>query len=352
MIVLHYTDNYMNENWGIGDDEEEEETVGLQEAYTETGKYLSSQADEYTIQVGSSGGEWMAIGLARAGLITEAQKTAYYENAASYVIENINDNEQLSSSRSTDNSRVILALTAIGKDVTNVNGHNLLEGISDLTYLSRQGVNGPVWALIAFDSHDYEIPDVYEGGVQATRENIIDTILGYQLEDGGWSLSGTSSDIDMTAMTIQALAPYYDTDADVKAAVDTALTYLSESQISGTTAETVAQVIVALTSLGIDPAEDERFIEDGDTLLDALLAYYVSDGGFRHTSSGIINGMATEQAYYSLVSYMRLLSGQSSLYDMSDVEISGQSADEDADGSKEASSDNNVSVGDDNNLIM
>lgn len=77
-----------------------------------------------------------------------------------------------------------------------------------------------MYALIAFDSGSYEIPLVYEGGVQATRENFIRTILEAQLDDGGWSLAGNTSDIDMTAIAVQALSPYYDEDDQVKAAVD------------------------------------------------------------------------------------------------------------------------------------
>ncbi len=50
---------------------------------------------------------------------------------------------------------MILALTAIGKDVTNVGGHNLLAGLDEMSYVTYQGINGPIWTLIALDSHDY-----------------------------------------------------------------------------------------------------------------------------------------------------------------------------------------------------
>ena len=45
-------------------------------------------------------------------------------------------------------------------------------------------------------------------------------ILNAALPDGGWALSGSEADPDMTAMAIQALAPYYSTNAAVKAAAD------------------------------------------------------------------------------------------------------------------------------------
>ena len=165
--------------------------------------------------------------------------------------------------------------------------------------------------------------------VWLTREKLIETILGAALEDGGWTLSGTKADPDMTAMAIQALAPYYKTNETVKAAVDKALDVLSGLQQGdggfgswGTiNSESCAQVIVALTALGIDPTADSRFVKNGNTVLDALAGFYVTGGGFRHTAGGERNGMATEQGYYALASYYRFLNGQTRLYDMTDVTI-------------------------------
>ena len=202
-------------------------------------------------------------------------------------------------------------------------GHNLLKGLDNMAYVQKQGINGPIFTLIALDSHNYPtMGDV-------TREKLIGVILAAQLSDGGWTLSGENADPDMTAMAIQALAPYYKTNETVKAAVDKALEALSGLQQGdggfgswGTVnSESCAQVIVALTALGIDPTTDSRFIKNGLTVLDALAGFYVTGGGFRHTAGGERNGMATEQGYYALASYYRFLNGQTSLYDMSDVTV-------------------------------
>ena len=143
-------------------------------------------------------------------------------------------------------------------------------------------------------------------------------------------VEGENADPDMTAMAIQALAPYYE-NAQVKAAVDAALTFLAGAQnddatfseIPGTdaSAESTAQVIVALTALGIDPTADSRFNKNDLTVLDALASFYVTGGGFRHTAGGDRDGMATEQGYYALAAYYRLLAQKTSLYDMSDVTV-------------------------------
>ena len=204
-----------------------------------------------------------------------------------------------------------------------VGGHNLLKGLDNMAYVQKQGINGPIFTLIALDSHNYPtMGDV-------TREKLIQVILDAQLPGGGWNLSGENADTDMTAMAIQALAPYYKTNETVKAAVDKALEALSALQRNdggfdswGTVnSESCAQVIVALTALGIDPTADSRFVKNGSTVLGALAGFYVDGGGFKHTADGERNGMATEQSYYALAAYFRFANAQTSLYDMSDVTI-------------------------------
>ena len=295
----------------------ESQMAQLDTIYKTTGDYISGLG---TPGVGSIGGEWMTIGLARSGRDVPSD---YYDAVVDHVKANIDENGRLDYARSTENSRIILALTAIGKDVTDVGGYNLLGGLDSMEFIENQGINGPIWALIALDSHDYPT----SGDV--TREKLVQTILDAALENGGWALTGTTADPDMTAMAMQALAPYYDTDENVRAAVDKALDVLSAAQLptggfvswGSENSESCAQVIVALTALGIDPATDSRFVKNGMTALDALASFYVDGGGFRHTASGELDGMATEQGYYALAAYYRFVNGQTSLYDMSDVTI-------------------------------
>ena len=299
--------------------------------YQNTGNYLAQLSKEFIPDVGSVGGEWMVIGLVRSGRDIPA---GYQKNVLKYIRENINSNGQLNPNRSTDNSRVILALTALGFDVTNIEGHNLLMGLTDMTYLKKQGMNGFVWALIAFDAHGSQIPTNKNAADQVTREKLIACILNAQLADGGWSISGDQYDSDMTAMALQALAPYYRTHKEVAIAVEKALDLLSTVQhadgsfsalqINGSylpTCESTAQVIVALTALGINPELDARFVKNGNSAVDALCGYATENGGFMHVANGILNGMATEQGYYALAAYFRFLHGEPSLYDMRDVTV-------------------------------
>lgn len=154
-----------------------------------------------------------------------------------------------------------------------------------------------------------------------TPEDAIATLLSLQLEDGGWAITGTVSDVDVTAMVLQALAPYEDTD-DVSAAIQRALTLLSSRQsIDGCYSsygvenpESCAQVLTALSALGIDALQDPRFTPGGNTLLDAMLRFQLEDGSFAHTEGGTFSATATSQVFYSLIAYQRCMKGLSPLY--------------------------------------
>lgn len=273
----------------------------------------------------SISGEWMVLGLARGEKISNNFANEYYNKAVNFIAEN--GSPKLHKSRSTENSRMIIALTSIGKDVTNIAGYNLLDPLADFSYVKKQGINGPVWALIAFDTINYDIPKKENVIEVTTREKLIEYILSKQLETGGWDYRSTKVDPDITSMALQALAPYYNNDSDVKTAVNKALKALSDLQNSngsfsswGTAnSESCAQVITALTSLGIDPEKDSRFIKNGISVFDALMSYSVKNGFSHDNNNKYYDQMATEQCYYALVSYERFMQGKPSLFNMSDL---------------------------------
>ena len=277
-------------------------------------------------EVGSIGGEWAIIGLARSGYSVPADYyDEYYTRVEKYVK---NCSGVLHERKYTEYSRVVLALTAIGRDPSKVAGYNLLMPLGDFEKTIWQGLNGPIWALIALDSGNYEIPKNPAAKTQATRQLYIDEILNNQMKDGGWSLTGTGdSDVDITAMALQALAKYQDQKA-VKTATDKALTYLSNVQDRkggfaswGTTnVESVAQVVVAFCELGMD-LNDSRFVKNGHGLVENLLSFRQSNGGCYHVMDGSDgnNQMSAEQGFYALVAIDRAENGKNSLYRMGDV---------------------------------
>ena len=271
-------------------------------------------------KIGSIGGEWTVMGLARSSYkVPEGYFDNYYKEVEAYVKKN---QGVLHKKKYTEYSRVILALTAIGKDPTNVGGYNLVEKLGDFEKTISQGINGAIFALIALDSNQYEIPENKEAKTQATRDLYIKEILKRQLTDGGFALTGDKADPDITAMALQALSKYKSR-KDVKPVIEKALNCLSKIQNSkggyeswGTeNVESAAQVLVALCELGIEPT-DKRFVKNGKTVVDSILSYYTTKG-FKHTMDNLGDSlMATEQAFYALVGYQRIMNHESSLYDM------------------------------------
>jgi len=274
-------------------------------------------------EVASVGGEWAVLGLARSGFeVPEAYYQDYYARVEAYVKD---AKGVLHARKYTEYSRVIVALAAIGKDARDVAGYDLTKPLGDYEKTIWQGVNGPIWALIALDAAGYPMPQNPEAKTQATRQMYIDRILSCQCSDGGWSLSG-ASDPDVTGMALQALAKYRAQPA-VEQAIQEALSCMSGKQSAdggfstgGTgTAESVAQMVTALCELGI-PLDDARFVKNGHTLSDALLSYRLPDGSFRHLpDSAVSDPMASEQGLYALAAAQRAEKGQSSLYRMGDA---------------------------------
>lgn len=154
-----------------------------------------------------------------------------------------------------------------------------------------------------------------------TAQSVIDELLSLQFEDGGWAVMGDNGDVDVTAMTIQALAPHCGQEK-VKAAVDKAVELLSQKQkengyfasFGDENAESTAQVLVALSSLELECAYDARFIKGGLNILDILDSFKVAPGGYAHTVGTARNESATVQTLYSLISYDMMHKGKGLLY--------------------------------------
>lgn len=301
---------------------------------------------------GETSVDWYPIGMGRMGY--DDDYDAYLAVIKDVVQDRYKEEHTLSKAKSTEWHRISLAILASGGDPTNVGKDrdgqsiNLIE---DGTYnrgntrsLGAQGLNGWIWGLITLDSMRYEVPEA----AHDDREKMIKEIMKKQLTDGGFSLNSPTSDPDITAMAVQALAPYYNSEEEfkyeqksldklvtkvVREVIDEALFTLSELQqddgdyesMDTSNLESTAQVMVALTSLGIDPMKDDRFIKNGNTLLDGMLLYSKEDGGFIHSQTfkpenptsmpDESNTMASEQALYALTSLVRFNENYRSLYD-------------------------------------
>lgn len=330
VIVMHYTDDYTkekaSESFGSGSTTVKTDTAKKDDTKAEETDYenVIKQTSAGLVKsvpnpsLAQTGGEWLILGLARSGYnVPNGYYDGYYENVCKTLKEK---NGVLHDTKYTEYARVTLALTAIGKNPADCEGYDVTAPLSDYDKVTAQGLNGPIFALIALDSNGYGDEDI--------RSRYVSYILSMQNGDGGFKLTKSSdSDVDITAMSLSALSRYSE-DKAVKSAIDKALTYISKKQNSNGTfgtaasAETNAQVLTAMATLGID-INNSRFVKKNKTVLDGLMLFNVNSSGFSHTlSTDKVNAMATEQALYSLVAYDRSVKGMNTLYDMTDAESS------------------------------
>lgn len=306
------------------------EVPGFDEAYAGAKAYIQSAVSAPVVSY--LFGEWAVLGQARAKVpLSEAYIAAYYEKVVAYVQKNMGADGVLVDPESrnptvTDNERIILALTAIGKDPANVGGKNLLTALQDkdimkVTDTSKTDINGLVMGLLALNSRNYTSDTSW----------LVQAVLEQQNKDGSWRVSADTKpvgDVDMTAMALQALAPYYKDGGNetVNTAVEKALNWLSGKYRSGyDSSESCAQVVIALSALNLDANTDARFTKtvEGKTLsvLGNLLQYRVAEnGGFKHQfADKAVNEMATEQALCAMAAYARFTEKANALYDMTDA---------------------------------
>ena len=298
----------------------------IDKALGKTAEYLIANS---SFDIGAIGGDWTVFGLARAGLLDGAHRAKYAAN-----VKNMLDavgGEKLNDNKSTENSRVVLALTAAGYNAADFTGYDLTKPLCDYDYVIKQGVNGAVFALLALDSANYAEND------SEIRQKYIDYIISQQLENGGYSYDGKTVDIDLTSMVITALAKYTD---DENVAMNVFISYLAvfkhQLENGGFEAygsecsESTAQVIVLLSGARTDGAQsngdlDDIYIKNANFQMlkmpiNAMLKFYNENGGFGHDSTNV-NMLSTEQCFYALTAAKRSLEGENPLYDMSDVEL-------------------------------
>ena len=297
---------------------------------SETTKYINTIAHRQMSVVtnpthSSAGGEWTVMGLARAGKITTEYKNKYKRNLKKVLD---NSKGELSTRAYTDYSRTVIALTSIGENPFDFYGYDVISPLVEFDNVNRQGLNGVAYALIALNCGGYK--DVspragYEGRV-GSIEKYKNSLAGSALPKGGWALFGKKADVDMTAIAIQALAPFYG-EKKVKAAIDKGLEVLSDKQkdnggyesMGNENCESSSQVLAAISSIKVS-VKDKRFVKKNHTVLDGLMSYY-KNGAFKHLKNGQVNQMSTDQGLYALVAYRNTLANDPPLFNMKKVAV-------------------------------
>lgn len=272
------------------------QTAQIDQALSRTAAYLSAAVP--SPQVASIGGEWAVLGLARCGQLTQSQRTAYLTALETTLKET---QGVLSQRKYSEYARVVLALTSLGEDPKSVGGYNLITPLLDTEMVEWQGINGPIFALLALNSGNY-------AGTEA-KEYYLQAILQAQVADGGWSLAGSKGDPDVTAQALQALAPYEATSPEAARAIERGLACLEALFQNGffVTSESCSQALIAYAAL--DRTAPQSLVEE-------LLSYQQSDGSFAHLPGGKSDLMASEQALCALTALARQERNLFPLYDM------------------------------------
>lgn len=286
---------------------------------------------DFISSAGSPSTDWYAIALGRMGI--QDNYSSYLSVLKNKVSEKYKTEKKLDSQKATEWHRLSLVILALGEDPTEIS-ESKINLIADGTYnreafsrLDAQGINGLIWGLISLDSMSYAVPD----NAETTRNSIITAILERQNPNGSFSLTVNSEDTDITAMTVTALSPYFNSEEKIivkgseikiRDAIEKSVTYLSEQQKNNggfsdnTGSEAISQTIIALCSLGIDPINDSRFIKNDNNLLDVLMSYRNSDGGFLHNlNDQESDSISSEQAFLALISLYRYQNNLRNLYD-------------------------------------
>lgn len=284
----------------------------VKEGITSASTFLNSQNYKYEC---SGASDWYIMSKLRTGqTISDAEKEAYGQSAVSVV------SKWKANPKPTDIARVALTLSAMGKDITNVDGVNLAAMLYSSDRL-EDGSNELSWTLIALDATSQKIP----ADAKWNRESMIDALLGFQNENGGFGLfDNKSTGVDMTAMILQALAPYVK-EAKVQTAVDKALAYLKDAmdeEYAYTSSESAAQVILALACLKLD-AVDAGFAAESKSIFSTLEKNYcVKGGGYAHLKNGAANAMASYQIMEAYEAYRRFKASEEGYWDMNSLKPS------------------------------
>lgn len=284
------------------------------------GKDLDSvikSASEYLVEnvevdaVDSMGGGWVPFALKMSGTdaADEDYYAAYYDSIRAIAK---SQNGVLSEDHLTAHERVSINLKAMGQDPTSVEGFDLMERVDDYDAVCEQGLNAEIYALVASNYCGYELKN---------EDKYLYDLIVSQTPDGAFGMDADHPDSDMTAMALQALAPYdgridgndpAKRDGRAEGAIDRAVEWLSAKQLddgSFGNAESTAQVMIALGCLGRDPSADGDFIKGDNSLFEGIMVFHV-DRGFCHEAGGEEDIMPTEQALMGLGAIKMARDGQ------------------------------------------
>lgn len=287
-----------------------------------------------TFPAGSSVCDWTAFAFAISGV--EEDYNTYLCSLADYVEIAMCEKGCLDKTKATEYHRIAMTVFALGGDPTafSKDAYGKPVDLIELgTYnfdgeLGGQGLNGYIFALITLDIGNFAIPE----NAKYTRRDIVNAILESCEPEGGFGLEKGAFDVDITAMAIQALSPYYGSQnaisigvspGEIASAVDRSIERLASVMTDNCTfvsygsenVESTAQTIIALCSLGKNPTKEEMFKRGGRTIVDGMQSFLLPGNIYRHSTENFDgNLMSSEQAMLAQIALYKLNNGLGRLY--------------------------------------
>lgn len=308
-----------------------------------------------------------------------AELEAAYQTVSGLVADSVSESrDYLSTARQETNAKAVYALWVSGADVPEDFYNEYLQALADWLALAEQRgkyayVPGALRAVAAmgldvtdFAGHDLLEPlrrpemveadedrldmllDLDAAGdagktdeFNALRETLITEALARQQSSGEFRYTskwpaelkrkGVAAEPDrfdyilLTAKSAQALAPYRSR-AEVGTAIEKAIDYLSAQQLAsggflryGEDVEEDAVVLEMMQALGISP-DDERFVKNGNTVPDGMMGWY--QGKYSSSAPAPGQGFYRENANWGYNTYYKPLgwvkSSWGSMYDPDD----------------------------------
>lgn len=277
-------------------------------------KYRESAEDDW---------EWMQLGIYENLPQDDGPNT----NNGFDIAKEIKDLNVGPKGRMTDIARLTMLLTSRGYDCSNLAKYNggkpFLDGsnneinnlVANIASTTDGGVNGRIFALCALDMGNYTLP---ANGARS-RESLLEQLLNHEYGSDGY-------DVDMVGMLMYAIAPYQEVsgyEERTKARLDEGVEAILKEMRKDYTfhswgtvnSESVAQVICALASCGIDPYSDPRFGDRDRTILTQWMDMFSTPDGFKHVQSeSASNLLATYESCYALQWYLGFLENDGKPY--------------------------------------
>ena len=259
---------------------------------------------------------WLAVDMEKLGLNPNKQFVQDFAN-------NLKDNGVKNISN-TELEKAIISFTSVGYTPYNFKGQDLVGELLNRDINNFQ-INDLIFALTA-----YNYANIPSSKYKITKDDLKNVIIKNKIPTGGWAYTGNETDPDITGMALYALAPYYNSDKNVKDSIDAAVNYLSSvednsgyiSSTNGKASETLSMVILGLTSIGIDPAQGS-FVKTNGNLVKALLSFKGANGNYKHTlDDSSSTALSTEEALRALIALKNFSNSGSYNFYISNIDAS------------------------------